>query len=198
MPLLGALMGFSLLLGTASFPIGMNAVSQTGTTTVAVPPIPSYPVTLTGYNAVVGQTDDDPSETASGAFSNPEVVMARSQDLAEELPFGTIVSIEGSASSSPDGWCGYSTVASSIGYRVIADTMNIKFKNRVDVLFDTKTKYKTADRGFVNAARVLGLCKGMTARVVGFVDINHIPKTQAELKTIVKEQQTTLAVGMTK
>ena len=43
----------------------------------AAPTLPSYTVTLTAYNAVPAQTDSNPLETASGAYSNPEVVAAR-------------------------------------------------------------------------------------------------------------------------
>jgi len=145
---------------------------------------PSYIVALTAYNAVPAQTDGNPFETASGAFSNPEVVAARSRDLAEELPFGTIIELDGSQESS-DGTCGFSVVAPRIGYRVIADTMNARFTDRVDVLLGTKANYATTDKGMKNAAQVLGVCEGVTVRVVGHVDINRIPKTQAELAAIV-------------
>ena len=106
-------MGFLLLSGSAhASPASKNETP------------PSYVVTLTAYNAVPGQTDDTPFETASGAYSNPEVVAARSRDLARELPFGTI--IEFSAPTTAQGTCGYSVVAPSIGYRVIEDTMNAR------------------------------------------------------------------------
>jgi len=105
---------------------------------------------------------------------NPEVVAARSQDLAGKLPFGTVIELDGS-NVSPDGNCGYSIVAPKIGYRVIADTMSARYANRVDVLLDTK-----------NAAQTLGVCKGITIRVVGRVGINHIPNTQIELARLVR------------
>ena len=147
-------------------------------------PLPTYAVTLTAYNAVAGQTDETPFETASGAYSNPEVIAARSQDLAEELPFGTIIEIESSGAPSGNA-CGYSVVAARIGYRVIEDTMNARYTSRIDVLLDTSADYTTADKGMKNAAQVLGICKGMTVRVVGHVDANHIPKTQAALAKLV-------------
>ncbi len=147
--------------------------------------LPGYTVTLTAYNAVPAQTDGDPLITASGAYSNPEVVAARSRDLADELPFGTIIELDGSGISS-DGTCGYSVVAPRIGYRVIADTMNPRYTDRIDVLLDTKKDYATTDKGMKNAAHILGICKGVTIRVVGYVDINHIPKTQAALARIVE------------
>jgi hypothetical protein len=40
---------------------------------------------------------------------------------------------------------------------------------------------------------VFGICKGVTVRVVGFVDIRHLPKTQAGLAALVKKG-TVLAV----
>ncbi len=157
------------------------------------PAQPSYAVTLTAYNAVPAQTDGDPLETASGAFSNPEVVAARSRDLADELPFGTVIEFDGSAISS-ENTCGYDVVAKNIGYRVIADTMNARYTKRVDVLFGTKAEYTTTDKGMKNAAEVLGICNGVAIRVVGRVAINKIPKTQAELSRIVRGIGNELAV----
>ena len=150
-----------------------------------VPPVTvqTYGVTLTAYNAVPAQTDNSPFVTASGAYSNPEVVAARSRDLAKELPFGTIIEIQGP--SSPEHTCGYGIVAPIIGYRVIADTMNARYTDRIDILFSTKSDYVLADGSVKNAAPVLGVCGGTRIRVVGHVDINRIPHTQEQLATIV-------------
>jgi 3D (Asp-Asp-Asp) domain-containing protein len=183
MTILGALMGFLLLSGGAP---ALPAYAAAST-------LPGYAVTLTAYNAVPGQTDDSPFETASGAYSNPEVIAARSQDLAEKLPFGTIIELDGSNVSSDDT-CGFSVVAHRIGYRVIEDAMNVRYTNRIDVLFDTEASYTTTDKGMKNAAQILGICKGIAIRVVGHVDINHIPKTQAELKRIVEVSNNLLAL----
>ncbi|MDO8741946.1 MAG: hypothetical protein Q7J45_00205 [bacterium] len=147
----------------------------------------AYPVTLTAYNAVPAQTDSNPLVTASGAYSNPEVVAARSGNLADELPFGTIIELDGS-DVSPTGTCGFSVVEHRIGYRVIADAMNARYTDRIDVLFDTKANYSTTDKGMKNAAQILGICKGITATVVGHVAINRIPRTQAELEILVANQ----------
>jgi 3D (Asp-Asp-Asp) domain-containing protein len=168
-------MGFLLLSGGAPVPThAEKAVS-----------VPGYAVTVTAYNAVPEQTDGNPLETASGAYSNPEVIAARSQDLAKELPFGTIIELDGSDISSGHT-CGFDVVARRIGYRVIADTMNARYTKRIDVLFDTKADYRTTDRGMRNAAEILGICKGVTIRVVGHVNINKIPKTQIALAAIVE------------
>lgn len=191
MPLLGALMGFSLLLGVTAFPVG-NAVAPQPVAPAA-PAIPSYAVTMTAYNAVPEQTDSNPFETASGAYSNPEIVAARSRNLAEELPFGTIVEIDGSTIA-PGNTCGYGAVARHIGYRVIEDTMNARYTDRVDVLLDTRANVTTKDGTTLNGASVLGICKGVTVRAVGFVDIQHIPKTQAALVALV-EKGTALALN---
>ncbi len=153
--------------------------------TLQAPIQPGYPVTLTAYNAVAAQTDSTPLETASGAYSNPEVIAARSQDLASELPFGTIIEIDGSNASK--GTCGYSVVAPFVGYRVIADTMNARYTDRIDVLLGTEAKYATTDKGMKNAAEILGICSGITIRVVGYVKIHRIPKTQAALAALVNE-----------
>ena len=194
MPILGAFMGFSLLFGTASFPLRNVAAPQP--VAPVVPAKPSYEVALTGYNAVPEQTDSTPFETASGAFSNPEVVAARTVDLADELPFGTIIEIDGSGVLLEDNNCGYSNVAQHIGYRVIEDSMNARLTGRVDVLFGTEVNYVNKTSGRVrNAANALGICKGVVVRVVGHVDFRHIPKTQAELVALVEKGTTeTLAV----
>ena len=167
-------MGFLLLSGSALV-LPAQAVA---------PALPSYEVMVTAYNAVPGQTDSDPLTTASGAYSNPEVVAARSRNLVKELPFGTIIELDGSNIPS-NNTCGFDVVAHRIGYRVIADTMNARYTDRIDILFDTRANYATVDKGMKNAAQVLGICKGVTVRVVGRVNINRIPKTQAELAKLV-------------
>jgi len=147
--------------------------------------IPSYTVTLTAYNAVPEQTDSDPWMTASGAFSNPEVIAARSVDFKDELPFGTIIELVG-PSADPKNTCGYHAVDEHIGYRVIADVMNPRYSARIDVLFDTASNYLMTDGTTKNAGTILGICDGVTVRVVGYVPVNKIPKTQAELAGLVK------------
>jgi 3D (Asp-Asp-Asp) domain-containing protein len=183
MPIFGALMGFSLLFGSAVSPLGSTAEPVPPAASSA-PATPSYPVKLTAYNAVPSQTDDNPFETASGAYSNPEIIAARSQNLADKLPFGTIIELDGSNVSSGDT-CGFDTVAPLIGYRVIEDTMNARYTNRIDVLLGTDANYTMPDGTVMNAANVLGICKGVTFRIIGHVDINHLPKTQAALVALV-------------
>ncbi len=183
MPILGALMGFLLFSGA------MTAAPAQAT----APALPtSYLVTLTAYNAVPEQTDSDPFETASGAYSNPEVVAARSGNLAQALPFGTIIEIDGQAKG--ENSCGFGVVAPLIGYRVIADTMNARYTDRIDVLFDTKDTYVMGDGHTEGAGSVMGICHGATVRVVGFVKIGKIPKTQKELAALVGDGKSTLAV----
>ena len=150
--------------------------------------VPSYIVTLTGYNAVPGQTDDTPFITASGAYTNPEVVAARSQDLKDELPFGTVIAIEGPAGGS-SGSCGWDAVGDTIGYRIVADTMNVRYTDRIDALFSIKDTYLFSNGRTRNAASLLGVCPGATVRVVGFVDISNpskLPESQAELVALVE------------
>lgn len=173
-------MGFFLLSGaTMALPASANAPMMLA--------LPGYAVTLTAYNAVPEQTDDDPLVTASGAYSNPEIIAARSVDLAQELPFGTIIKIEGP--SVPGNSCGYDIVEPIIGYRVIADSMNARYTDRIDILFSTKSNYTMADGKVKNAGVVLGICNGAAVHIVGFIDLTHtkrIPKTQAELAAFVR------------
>jgi len=178
MTIITALMGFLLFSGA----VGASAVPALA----SAPTLPNYAVTLTAYNAVPEQTDSDPFITASGAYSNPEVVAARSRDLKEELPFGTIIAIAGP--SEADNTCGFNIVAPIIGYRVIADTMNARYTDRIDILFSTKSNYIMADGRTKNAGNILGICKGASVRVVGYVNPNRIPKTQEALAALVHEE----------
>jgi len=140
---------------------------------------PTIVVSMTGYNAVAEQTDGDPHTTASGAFSNPEVVAARSVDLKETLPFGTVIEVIGTDSTSPN--CGLSAVEEHLGYRVIADSMHSRKRNQIDILLDNEPSVKAAGR-FVNPAVALGVCKEVEIRVIGKLDIKEMPKTQRELR----------------
>ena len=178
-------MGFLLLSGGAYTPVSALGAQKTVT-------VPSHTVTLTAYNAVPEQTDSDPLETASGAFSNPEVVAARSQDLASMLPFGTIIEIDGTNASKKT--CGYDIVAPIIGYRVIADSMNARYTDRIDVLFSTESNFTLKNGDTKNAGMILGICTGVTIRVVGHVAINHIPKTQVELAKLVRGVDSRMAL----
>ncbi len=184
-----AVMAIFLLPGSVTAPV----YAQEATTTPAVAALdgepskrlaashevaPSYTVSLTAYNAVPGQTDGDPSVTASGSFSNPEVVAARSRDLAGVLPFGTVIKIERTGNDTPR--CQFSRVESLIGYRVVLDTMDARWENKLDVLFDAADTVSVNGKE-TNPSAALGVCGQVTATVVGHVDPRHVPKTQAEL-----------------
>ncbi len=195
-------MGFSLLVGATAFPLVNAPATPAHAQTALVAPVavtapaagPSRTIALTGYNAVVEQTDDNPFETASGAYSNPEIVAARSQDLGGELPFGTIIELDGANITSSKDDCGYSVVVPLIGYRVIEDTMNARYSNRLDVLLPTDANFVSPNGHARNAADVLGNCHGVTYRVVGHVGMKYLPKTQEELAALVEKQSTSLAV----
>jgi 3D (Asp-Asp-Asp) domain-containing protein len=145
---------------------------------------PKLSVTLTSYNAVAEQTSSTPWITASGAHSNPQVVAARSRDLAKKLPFGTIIAVLGPSSSDNGPYCGYDSVEHLIGYRVIADTMNARMHNKIDVMLDATDTVPLNGRD-TNPSVALGACTGVKILVVGHVDTNHIPKTQSELAQVV-------------
>lgn len=179
-------MGFLLLSGGAYTSVPSPAIVQKEAA------VASHTVTLTAYNAVSEQTDANPLETASGAYSNPEIVAARSRNLADDLPFGTIIEISGPTAE--QNTCGYSIVAPIIGYRVIADTMNARFTDRIDILFGTDANYVQKNGDTKNAGMILGICSGATIRVVGHVDVRHMPKTQSELAKLVKGGTNALAL----
>ena len=169
----------------------IGLVTYTGVgMTMPDPQYPTLTVSMTGYNAVPAQTDGDPMTTASGARSNPEVVAARSVDLRDELPFGTIIEIVGtSATSSPN--CAFELVEEHLGYRVIADSMHPRKKNQIDVLLPAERSVRAAGKT-VNPAVALGVCKKVEVRIVGTTTIKDIPKNQATLKKIVDEQRLAL------
>lgn len=144
----------------------------------AIVEVPS--IKLTAYNAVPEQTDSTPNITASGAFSNPEVIVARSRDLAEEMPFGTIVEL---VAPRDDSSCGFEQVEHFIGYRVVADTMHSRKTQQIDVMFDIADSIQLGSRS-VNPAIAMGICN-VTVRIVGSIDINDIPDTQVELAILV-------------
>jgi 3D (Asp-Asp-Asp) domain-containing protein len=185
-----ALMGFIFMPGNASAPTPTVAVVPVAKAASAESEEPSKRlatsrevassllVSMTAYNALSGQTDGDPTITASGAFSNPEVVAARSRDLATELPFGTVIRIERTAKDTPG--CRFAQVESQIGYRVIADTMHSRWTKKIDVLLDEEQTVPVNGRE-VNPGIALGVCRNVTVTVVGHVDIKRMPATQAEL-----------------
>jgi len=153
--------------------------------------IETYSVGMSGYNAVPEQTDESPNVTASGTAPIPDVTAARSRDLADELPFGTVIEIvptDGPFSTS----CGLSVVGENIGLRVITDTMHQRKKNQVDILFNTDDIVRVGTRR-LNPAVAFGICKNVDIRVVGKVDMARLPKTQMALRTLIKKAS--LALG---
>lgn len=137
---------------------------------------PTLTVSMTAYNAVPAQTDSTPDTTSIGAYTNPSIIAARSDDLASELPYGTVIEVESAGSSAS---CGYGSVGSEIGLRVIADAMNVKEHDKVDILLPQKQT--SASGKTENPADVLGLCKDVTIKIVGHINVSDIPQTQGEL-----------------
>lgn len=144
----------------------------------------THTVAMTGYNAVPEQTDSDPFTTASGAYSNPEVMAARSVDLKNDLPFGTIIEIK--SVNPKDKGCAYEFAEPFVGYRVIGDSMHPRKRQQIDLLFPADVKVKVGGGRHLNPAVALGYCKEVEINVVGFVPIKNIPKTQVALKAIVE------------
>ncbi len=153
--------------------------------------IASYSVSLTGYNAVPEQTDSDPFTTASGAYSNPDMIVARSVDLKEELPFGTVIQFVFDENASK-GNCGLSMVEHLVGYRVVADSMHPRKVQQLDILFDKNDTVQVGKKD-LNPAVVLGVCKNIKMQVVGKIEIKNMPTTQTELIAMVNAAS--LAVG---
>lgn len=184
-------LAFSGPMTPAEAPIA-EAGAEVSNTTLALADAPvlvraaeedSHIVKLTSYNAVAEQTDGNPHITASGAFSNPEVVAARSVDLAADLPFGTVISLSRDADDT--GNCGYQKVEGQIGYRVIADSMHSRKRNQIDILLDAAQTVSLRGKE-VNPSLALGICSDVTVRVIGKIDIKDIPETQEQLRQIVE------------
>ncbi len=182
-------MGFLFLPGSAGAPAYAETVSAPIVASgeaeepakrlaTAIEPADTYSVRMTAYNAVPGQTDDTPFVTASGMASNPEVVVARSRDLAAALPYGTVIRIERAKADTPG--CRFSLVEPQIGYRIVADAMHERWTKKIDVLFDQNNTVMVEGRE-LNPAVAIGLCSEVTVTVVGKVDIRNAPTTQAEL-----------------
>jgi 3D (Asp-Asp-Asp) domain-containing protein len=199
--LIPVLVGLMALPVSATAPADIARATSPVASSTPVAPLPAPKLTfatapvnlttkLTAYNAVPSQTDSNPFTTASGAFSNPEVVAARSGDLAKQLPYGTVIAIERTSSDTPS--CYYSKVESQIGYRVIADAMNPRITNTVDVLLD-QNKVVPVNGRLINPGRALGICGSASIRVVGKIAVKDIPATQAELAQMV-EGSTEIAV----
>jgi len=197
-----ALMGIFLFSGIGGMAINIPKLTSitTAPAVVASAAVPTaveishLTVKITSYNAVPRQTDGTPLITASGAYANSQIVAARSHDLASTLPFGTIIAINEQPSISPKT-CGYDLVASQVGYRVIADTMNASKHNQIDVLLNRHRTVRVG-RKVINPSIVLGMCHGMNISIVGHLNINHMPTTQAELAELVSgdTQTNTLAL----
>lgn len=143
----------------------------------------SYTVKLTGYNAVPAQTDDTPFTTASGLYSNPEIIVAKSRDL--NLPFGTVIAIDAS-NRERNNSCGVELVEEMIGYRVIGDVTHARKSMQIDVLLDER-KPVNLNGNYINPSLVLGICDGVKIKVVGKIDdLKNVPDTQEKLRQMIE------------
>lgn len=155
----------------------------------------TYTVKMSGYNADPYQTDDTPNITSIGAKTS-EVIAARSRDLADELPYGTVIAVM-PATTTPN--CGFKYVEDKVSLRVIGDVMNVRHSNWIDLFFEDD-KIPAQNGKLRNPAKAFGMCHNVEIAVVGKIDVmtdgkidwskvKQIPKTQSELA---------LAVGLEK
>lgn len=86
-------------------------------------------VTITTYNAVRSQCDRSPLITADGTKidhrkvkSGEQRIVAISRDLLYAIPLGSVIYVEGH------------------GYYEVRDTMNSRFKHRIDILQHSSKK----------------------------------------------------------
>lgn len=92
-------------------------------------------VTITTYNAVMSQCDRSPLITADGTKidhrkvkSGEQRIVAISRDLLYAIPLGSVIYIEGH------------------GYYEVRDTMNSRFKHRIDILQHSSKKNFKKDK----------------------------------------------------
>ena len=92
-------------------------------------------VTITTYNAVMSQCDRSPLITADGTKidhrkvkSGQQRIVAISRDLLYAIPLGSIIDIEG------------------YGRYEVRDTMNSRFKHRIDILQHSSKKNFKKDK----------------------------------------------------
>lgn len=173
-------------------PVASAMVEETVVETPEQPTYPTLTVKMTAYNALPGQTDDTPFTTSIGAYTNTDIIAARSKDLADELPYGTVIEVVPvSTSTKPDVNCGREVVHDQIGLRVIGDAMNPRITNTVDILLDHKELVKVG-KIKRNPAKAFGMCKNVTIKIVGKIDVKKVknmPKTQEELKLALEQSE---------
>ena len=92
-------------------------------------------VTITTYNAVMSQCDRSPLITADGTKidhrkvkSGQQRIVAISRDLLYAIPLGSLIYVEGH------------------GYYEVRDTMNSRFKHRIDILQHSSKKNFKKDK----------------------------------------------------
>ena len=92
-------------------------------------------VTITTYNAVRSQCDRSPLITADGTKidnrklkSGEQKIVAISRDLLHDIPLGSLIYVEGH------------------GYYEVRDTMNSRFKHRIDILQHSSKKNFKKDK----------------------------------------------------
>lgn len=92
-------------------------------------------VTITTYNAVMSQCDRSPLITADGTKidhrkvkSGEQRIVAISRDLLYAIPLGSLIYVEGH------------------GYYEVRDTMNSRFKHRIDILQHSSKKNFKKDK----------------------------------------------------
>ena len=92
-------------------------------------------VTITTYNAVRSQCDRSPLITADGTKidhnkvkSGEQKIVAISRDLLYAIPLGSVIYVEGH------------------GYYEVRDTMNSRFKHRIDILQHSSKKNFKKDK----------------------------------------------------
>ena len=99
-------------------------------------------VTITTYNAVRSQCDRSPLITADGTKidhrkvkSGEQRIVAISRDLLYAIPLGSVIYVEGH------------------GYYEVRDTMNSRFKHRIDILQHSSKKNFKKDKIKISLVR---------------------------------------------
>ena len=114
------------------------AEAKTGEEEANTKPSPTFEVEMTAYTSVASQTDATPNLTASGAEAGPGTAAA-SRDLLERLPYGSQVEVVAVSGEGCSGWVPETPLT-------VADTMNARTKNHLDVWLATEEQARNWGR----------------------------------------------------
>ena len=102
-------------------------------------PTPRYTVRATGYNSEVGQTDDTPFITATGARTRFGIIAVSRDMLAADIPYGSLVRLRDLGEYDDGlGYGRYQALLDEQGLFVVEDTLHRRKRQQIDVWFERR------------------------------------------------------------